>query len=294
MKRIISVILIVCMFNSLLLVDYIKADEYEDFYRENYSSYGDYIYDVNQKSDGTKYISIIKYYGDENKLDIPSVIDDVEVKEIAEEFCENENVTYISLGENITHIAARAFSGCKKLEEIKLSNKLKYIGMYAFYDCESLKSITIPQSVTYCGKNAFAGSFKGNISKSSYLKKMKVYGTDNAYKYMALAKVSYKKNGKTVSKSYWAPRIKKISTSKKKVSIEEKETYKIKTRIFTKSGKRKGNLNRNILRFTSSDTSIAKVNKYGKVKGIKKGTATIHISMRTDSSLSYDVKVSVE
>ena len=260
MKRIISILLMVCMFSSCLYTDCIKADEYEDFYRENYSSYGDYIYDVNQKSDGTKYISIIKYYGDENELDIPSVIDEIEVKEIAEEFCENENVTYISVGENITHIAARAFSGCKKLEEIKLSKKLKYIGMYAFYDCESLKSIIIPQSVTYCGKNAFAGNFKGNITKSSYLKKKKVYGTDNAYKYMAIAKVRYKKNGKTVSKSYWAPKIKKISTSKKKVSVEKSETYKIKTRIFTKNGKRKGYLNRNILKFTSSDKSIVKVN----------------------------------
>ena len=44
MKRIISILLMLCMFSSCLYTDCIKADEYEDFYRENYSRKASLIY----------------------------------------------------------------------------------------------------------------------------------------------------------------------------------------------------------------------------------------------------------
>jgi len=280
------------MIFSTIKVNCISADEYEDFYRENYPTYGDYVYEIEKTSDGEEYISIIKYYGEENEIKIPSEIEGIEVKSIGEDFCENENVT-IYTGKNVTHIAASAFDGCKKLEKIKLSKKLKYIGMYAFYYCGSLKTIKIPESVVYCGKNSFAGSFNGKIIKSPYLKKMKVYGTDNAYKYMARGTVTYKKKGKTINKSYWAPSIKKIK-GKKKITISKGDSSIIKTSLYTRKGKRKGYLNSNILKFTSSDKSIAKVSKYGKIRGLKKGVVDICVNLRTDDNISYDIKVYVK
>ena len=294
MKKLYGIVLGVCLVCLSLNTGFVKAEEDETFYEKQFLKYDDYFYNVESNSDGSKYIRMIKYDGNDGTIKIPSLIDGTDVTCIDEGFCENKEVTSVIMGNKVTHISSHAFSGCKKLKSIKLSKNLKYIGMYAFYNCKSLESIKIPQTVTYCGKNAFAGTFKGEIKKSSYLKKLKVYGTDDAYRYKAIAKVKYKKNGKTISKSYWAERITKISTSKKKINLTKGKNYLIKTKISTKTGKRKGYLNTNILKFSTVDDKVVKIDKNGKIKALKKGKATIHVSMKTDVSLEYDVLVNVE
>jgi len=294
MKKLYSIILVVCIICSPLSSAFVQAGEDGTVYEKDFLKYDEYFYSVESNSDGSKYIRMIKYDGNDETIKIPDVIDGTDVTCIDEGFCENKEVTSVTMGNKVTHISADAFSGCKKLKSIKLSKNLKYIGMYAFYNCESLESIKIPQTVTYCGKNAFAGTFKGEIKKRPYLKKLKVYGTDDAYRYKAIAKVKYKKNGKTISKSYWAERITKISTGKKKIKLSKGSDYSIKTSIYTKSGKRKGYLSTNILKFSTVDDKVVKVDKYGKVKALKKGSATIHVSLKTDASLEYDVLVNVE
>lgn len=66
-----------------------------------------------------------------------------------------EDLTSITLGENITSIAAMAFSECKGLCEVVLNPGLKEIGRKAFAGCKSLSAIVIPKSVTYIGPEAF-------------------------------------------------------------------------------------------------------------------------------------------
>ena len=66
-----------------------------------------------------------------------------------------EDLTSITLGENITSIAAMAFSECKGLCEVVLNSGLKEIGRKAFAGCKSLSAIVIPKSVEHIGPEAF-------------------------------------------------------------------------------------------------------------------------------------------
>ena len=59
--------------------------------------------------------------------------------------------------DSVEKIAACAFDGCNKLDEIRLPDTLRSIGDYAFCDI-SLREIDIPASVTEIGKNIFIES----------------------------------------------------------------------------------------------------------------------------------------
>ena len=59
--------------------------------------------------------------------------------------------------DSVEKIAAHAFDGCDKLDEIRLPDTLRSIGDYAFCDI-SLREIDIPASVTEIGKNIFIES----------------------------------------------------------------------------------------------------------------------------------------
>lgn len=78
-------------------------------------------------------------------------------------------MTHVRLPETIQTIGERAFSHCKRLEEINLPQSLRYIGESAFSDCSSalkefgLKSIEIPSGVRTIPRFCFACSF--NLKK---------------------------------------------------------------------------------------------------------------------------------
>lgn len=293
MKKISYILFLICLLSSIFHVAKVNAEE-GSAYDIDFLKNDDYIYEIEEKSDDTQSIRLIKYIGENKNIIIPDTIDDINIVKIDEQFCENQDIVSVKIGKYVTHISDCAFDNCKNLKEVKLPKNLKYIGGYAFYDCKSLKEIKIPNTVVYCGKNSFAGSFKGTIKKASYLVKKRVYGTDDAYKYMAIAKVTYKKNKKKTTKSYWVPRVKKISSNKKKVIMCKDELYNITTKIYTKNGKRKGNLNTNILKFKSLDKSVVKVNKKGKIKAISEGNAKVRVFMKTDPEIFYDIKVVIK
>ncbi len=60
-------------------------------------------------------------------------------------------------GNNITRIEKNAFTGCKRLDDIKMPDSLKYIGQSAFGGCNSFKMIIIPDNVTEIDGYAFKG-----------------------------------------------------------------------------------------------------------------------------------------
>lgn len=65
-----------------------------------------------------------------------------------------ENVT---LRNNTTAVADRAFLNCTTLKNINLGNNITEIGREAFGGCTQLSQITIPNKVTTLGMNAFSG-----------------------------------------------------------------------------------------------------------------------------------------
>ena len=63
--------------------------------------------------------------------------------------------TAITIPEGVTSIGDEAFSFCSNLTDITLPASVPSIGKYAFQGCDSLTAITIPEGVTSIGEGAF-------------------------------------------------------------------------------------------------------------------------------------------
>ena len=64
-------------------------------------------------------------------------------------------ITSAVIGDCVTSISSRTFSGCYNLKSINIPNSVTSIGTEAFYNCSSLTSITIPTSVTSISDKTF-------------------------------------------------------------------------------------------------------------------------------------------
>ena len=67
----------------------------------------------------------------------------------------SETTANINILNGVIDIAARAFSGCKKLTTINLPDGLESIGEYAFYCCRRLTHVSLPDTVHAIGEVAF-------------------------------------------------------------------------------------------------------------------------------------------
>lgn len=91
------------------------------------------------------------------EIKIPSSIDGVEIKEIANmAFVGNELLEKVEISNNIEKIGESAFAFCPNLETVifESNSKLTKIGIGAFNDT-NIKNITIPSSVTAIGAYVF-------------------------------------------------------------------------------------------------------------------------------------------
>ena len=109
----------------------------------------------------TKNVSLIRYQGDDNDVQIPEIVNykekDYNVTEIGEyAFNGCENLISINIPNSVTKIDFFAFYQCNRLTSIDIPDSVSYIGPYAFAHCSSLITIDIPNSVTYIGESAFA------------------------------------------------------------------------------------------------------------------------------------------
>ncbi len=62
---------------------------------------------------------------------------------------------HVSLPQAVENIAARAFAGCRNLEEVSFPAGLKTIGPTAFYTCENLREAPLPEGLVSVGAGAF-------------------------------------------------------------------------------------------------------------------------------------------
>ncbi len=230
----------------------------------------------------------------------------------------------IYLPDHITEISPYAFDGCSGLKKIRWSKNLKIIGQGAF-KCSfaasvtklklpgkirvigpeafrwcGLKEVTLPDTVASVGYYAF-GPSKGRqgptFKKASYLlssknKKLKgmVYTTD---KYVAV--VTTVKNKK--KKYYDSQTVLRLIPAAKEIQLRKGKTGQISVipeiDDLGRSGVKKGwKLRSDILTFKSSRPKVVKVSGKGKIRGLRRGKATVTVGMKT-SDRKCRVKVKV-
>lgn len=199
-------------------------------------------------------------------------------------------------------IESEVFRGCSSMKEIKLPKNLRWMYDHVFYGT-ACRKVTIPPTVESIRKNAFPKGTK--IKKQSYLKSVNSkYVKDKYlkknYSYVAMTPVTHVGNGK--KKYYEIDDLAGIYPEEEKIKLNKKK--KIRLKILTEvrlvmDQRVEGYLSPGILRYKSSNPKVVKVSKKGVVKVLKKkGTATIHVELRTEGLYEWagdcTVKVKVK
>lgn len=198
------------------------------------------------------------------------------------------------------------FENCNKLNKVTITKGLRFINDYAFFECKALKEIKLPEGLQSIGVGVFYRTgikqltIPGSVvkidvidksiklSKPSYLKKFKRDSGAIYYEARATIKASGKK-----AVTYKASRITKIKAKTSKVTIQKGKTTKLQTRVYISKKLKKGYLDPEILKFTTSNKKVVKVSSKGTIKGLKKGKATVTVKLRTTGK-TYKVNVKVK
>ena len=187
--------------------------------------------------------------------------------------------TKIVLKQGTKSISKDAFSSCINLTNIVIPNSLLSVGGGAFMNCSKLKSITIPRNMEDIGEYAFGYSdigihygppvkyedftikgYKGTAAET--------YAKDNGFKFVAL----------DVSEPT------SVSLNKTSLTLDVGKSYTLTKTVSPSNA---------VTSYTwsSSNTSVATVDKNGKVTAKASGTATI--TVKTSNGKTATCKVTV-
>ena len=156
----------------------------------------------------------------------------------------NEDVTSVTVPENITEIGPQAFQGLKKLTSITLPESLTTIGYGAFSGCSALTNIVIPAGVTELPTPVSSNAAEGLFANCTNLKTVEIKGQISeipAYAFMgckALEKVDYPDSVTRIGESafFQAPR-----TSNTSLTLDFSNIEEIGDRAFQRVGIKKLN-----------------------------------------------------
>ena len=162
-KRLISLLLAVCMVIAMLPVSAFAADAVDRNINPSgtRSQDGNFLYTINNDSTAT----LVQYIGTDDSL----AADNYEV-EIPAEFG-GHSVSKIGQGAFAPEKSSFTYwnATCNKIKKIKIPDSVTYIYAGAFYHCHSLESVNIPENVTkieYWGFNGCTSlenvNFEGN------------------------------------------------------------------------------------------------------------------------------------
>lgn len=220
--------------------------------------------------------------------------------------CNDSSIESVTIPGQIGGIDESSFENCNKLNKVTITKGLRFINDYAFFECKALKEIKLPEGLQSIGVGVFYRTgikqltIPGSVvkidvidksiklSKPSYLKKFKRDLGAIYYEARATIKASGKK-----AVTYKASRITKIKAKTSKVTIQKGKTTKLQTRVYISKKLKKGYLDPEILKFTTSNKKVVKVSSKGTIKGLKKGKATVTVKLRTTGK-TYKVNVKVK
>ena len=180
-KRLISLLVAVCMMITMLPLSAVTAFAEDTAPSTGTASYGNYAYDYTiNTEDGTATITKFRVLVDGfyditiptefGRLPVTAIGDDAfrgcsaltkvtipqSVTSIGDyAFAGCHNLNSLTINDAATSIGSRAFTECPLATKLSLGKKITTIGDHAFYYCLKLKSVTIPQSVTSIGDYAF-------------------------------------------------------------------------------------------------------------------------------------------
>ena len=125
-------------------IDYPVPATLKDMYINNCVDVvsGDFVYRPAKAADSE--YEVVAYTGSAASVTIPNTFNEKPVTAIlAEVFMDNQTMTSVTIGSNITSIGDRAFYNCDALTSVSLPNAVTYVGEEAFAFCDELTSFTI-------------------------------------------------------------------------------------------------------------------------------------------------------
>ncbi len=210
-------------------------------------------------------------------------------------------VRTVRMGNSVAKIGSCAFYGCNCMTDLTLGNSVTSIGSSAFYDCSGLRSITLPSSLRTVEDKAFY-----NCSRMSsvfcFAANPPVMGSSdcfNSYNTATLY-VPYQ-NLDSYKNTYYWNYFKKIygidsegnilatdiSLNASEKNLNVNQTYKLIATITPDVTTNK------TVNWTSSNSTVAKVDNDGMVTAIADGTATITATTTDGTNLNESCTVTV-
>lgn len=150
MKKALSVLLLVLLLITPQTINFAGAsasDILGDY------KYGDFRYNITDENT----ITLKKYEGNLENVEIPSEIKDMPVTEIDSTFSGNSDIKLVTIPDGVKIIGLTAFSNCKSLAEINIPDSVESIESAAFKNCSLLTKVTLPDSVAEISSGAFSG-----------------------------------------------------------------------------------------------------------------------------------------
>lgn len=148
--------------------EYVKTDSGKTLKTINNDKV-DFTY-VEMPNDGLIELKITGYYGFDNDVIIPEVIDGYKVTMIDYRALAGCLFEKVIMPNSITSIGTFSFLKCSYLKSIELSEDLKYLERSAFEGCSSLEKIVIPEEIGAIGESAFMNCI--NLKEVSLPKKL--------------------------------------------------------------------------------------------------------------------------
>ena len=305
LKKVISAILAVVMLFVILTVAPLTVSAV-DLSKSGAVSANEYT------SNGYKYTvynseaTITGYTGNSTTLNIPSYLGGYKVKSIGQSaFYKNSKITTLSIPNSVTEIGNDAFKNCVKLTTVSIGNSVDSMGYDVFSGCTSLTKVVIANGTTIIGSYAFDGCTSltdiaipdpfirigyvqindDNLKDSNVFRncpsKLTIHGKSGSF-----AQQFAKANGIKFSTSPVSLTVSptSVSLNKNSLTLEVGKTYTLTKTVSPSTATTS-------YRWSSSNTSVATVDKNGKVTAKASGTATI--TVKTSNGKTATCKVTV-